>query len=111
VRNSLDKQHEGSSQSAIGNRQSAFTPSVFTRFPQRIPSEITPEFVRSEIAAGRAIIPSNINHPELEPMIIGRNFLVKINANIGNSAVASSIEEEVEKMRWATKWGADTVMD
>jgi len=72
---------------------------------------ITPEFVRSEVARGRAIIPANINHPESEPMIIGRNFLVKINANIGNSAVASSIEEEVEKMRWATKWGADTVMD
>jgi len=77
----------------------------------QIPKVITPEFVRSEVARGRAIIPSNINHPELEPMIIGRNFLVKINANIGNSAVASSIEEEVEKMRWATKWGADTVMD
>jgi phosphomethylpyrimidine synthase len=76
-----------------------------------IPDEITPEFVRDEVARGRAIIPSNINHPEAEPMIIGRNFLVKINANIGNSAVASSIEEEVEKMRWATKWGADNVMD
>jgi phosphomethylpyrimidine synthase len=76
-----------------------------------IPDEITPEFVREEVARGRAIIPSNINHPEAEPMIIGRNFLVKINANIGNSAVASSIEEEVEKMRWATKWGADNVMD
>ena len=76
-----------------------------------IPDEITPEFVRDEVARGRAIIPSNINHPESEPMIIGRNFLVKINANIGNSAVASSIEEEVEKMRWATKWGADNVMD
>src|SRR5204863_9407525 len=74
-------------------------------------AEITPEFVRSEVACGRAIIPMNINHPEIEPMIIGRNFLVKINANIGNSAVTSSIEEEVEKMRWATKWGADTVMD
>src|SRR5947209_2606238 len=80
-------------------------------FGAAIPREITPEFVRSEVARGRAIIPANINHPELEPMIIGRNFLVKINANIGNSAVASSIEEEVEKMRWATKWGADTVMD
>jgi phosphomethylpyrimidine synthase len=80
-------------------------------FGANIPWEITPEFVRSEVARGRAIIPSNINHPESEPMIIGRNFLVKINANIGNSAVASSIEEEVEKMRWATKWGADTVMD
>lgn len=76
-----------------------------------IPDYITPEFVRDEVARGRAIIPANINHPELEPMIIGRNFLLKINANIGNSAVASSIEEEVEKMRWATKWGADTVMD
>jgi phosphomethylpyrimidine synthase len=80
-------------------------------FGARIPKFITPEFVRQEVAAGRAIIPANINHPEAEPMIIGRNFLVKINANIGNSAVASSIEEEVEKMRWATKWGADTVMD
>jgi phosphomethylpyrimidine synthase len=80
-------------------------------FGASIPREITPEFVRAEVACGRAIIPANINHPESEPMIIGRNFLVKINANIGNSAVASSIEEEVEKMRWATKWGADTVMD
>jgi phosphomethylpyrimidine synthase len=93
IRNSLAHQHPGNS------------------FGAAIPSEITPEFVRSEVARGRAIIPSNINHPESEPMIIGRNFLVKINANIGNSAVASSIEEEVEKMRWATKWGADTVMD
>src|ERR1022692_2239048 len=107
VRNDLNKQHAGSSQLA----SSEFTPSVFRRFPQRIPQEITAEFVRAEVAAGRAIIPVNINHPENEPMIIGRNFLVKINANIGNSAVASSIEEEVEKMRWATKWGADTVMD
>jgi phosphomethylpyrimidine synthase len=80
-------------------------------FGARIPREITPEFVRQEVAAGRAIIPANINHPESEPMIIGRNFLVKINANIGNSAVASSIEEEVEKMTWAIRWGADTVMD
>jgi phosphomethylpyrimidine synthase len=86
VRNDLDKQHVGSSQV-----QTDYTPGIFKRFPQRIPNDI--------------------NHPELEPMIIGRNFLVKINANIGNSAVASSIEEEVEKMRWATKWGADTVMD
>ena len=92
-RNSLAHQHAGNS------------------FGAAIPQEITPEFVRSEVARGRAIIPANINHPESEPMIIGRNFLVKINANIGNSAVASSIEEEVEKMRWATKWGADTVMD
>jgi len=80
-------------------------------FGASIPKRITPEFVRDEVARGRAIIPANINHPELEPMAIGRNFLVKINANIGNSAVASSIEEEVEKMRWATKWGADTLMD
>jgi phosphomethylpyrimidine synthase len=76
-----------------------------------LPKSITPEFVREEVARGRALIPANINHPELEPMIIGRNFLVKINANIGNSAVASNIEEEVEKMRWSTRWGADTVMD
>jgi phosphomethylpyrimidine synthase len=76
-----------------------------------IPQEITPEFVRSEVARGRAIIPSNVNHLELEPMIIGRNFLVKINTNIGNSAVASSIDEEVEKMRWSVKWGGDTLMD
>ncbi len=106
-RQGLHKQHVGSTQS----HDSPYAPSVFRRFPQRIPREITPEFVRDEVAAGRAIIPANINHPESEPMIIGRNFLVKINANIGNSAVASSIEEEVEKMRWATKWGADTVMD
>jgi len=96
-RNDLRFRHVGSE--PIGNWQSA------------IGNPITPEFVRSEVARGRAIIPANINHPESEPMIIGRNFLVKINANIGNSAVASSIEEEVEKMRWATKWGADTVMD
>ncbi|MFQ1750775.1 phosphomethylpyrimidine synthase ThiC [Aeromonas veronii] len=80
-------------------------------FGARLPRNITPEFVRDEVAAGRAIIPSNINHPEAEPMIIGRNFLVKINANIGNSAVTSSIEEEVEKLVWSTRWGADTVMD
>ena len=93
TRNHLNHQHPGESFGAF------------------IPPYITPEFVRDEVARGRAIIPANINHPESEPMIIGRNFLVKINANIGNSAVASSIEEEVEKMRWATKWGADTVMD
>jgi phosphomethylpyrimidine synthase len=80
-------------------------------FGASIPKFVTAEFVRDEVARGRAIIPANINHPEAEPMIIGRNFLVKINANIGNSAVASSIEEEVEKMIWATRWGADTVMD
>ncbi len=80
-------------------------------FGALIPEQITPEFVRDEVARGRAIIPANINHPELEPMIIGRNFLVKINGNIGNSALGSSIEEEVEKMVWSTRWGADTVMD
>jgi phosphomethylpyrimidine synthase len=97
ARNDLRHRHLGSQ--PIKNRKS------------KIENPITPEFVRAEVARGRAIIPANINHPEAEPMIIGRNFLVKINANIGNSAVASSIEEEVEKMRWATKWGADTVMD
>ena len=96
--------------------QTGASPAVARRlagqaFGARIPEQITSEFVRQEVARGRAIIPANINHPESEPMIIGRNFLVKINANIGNSAVASSIDEEVEKMRWATKWGADTVMD
>ena len=92
-RNSLWRQHPGQSLGAS------------------IPREITPEFVRDEVARGRAIIPANINHPELEPMVIGRNFLVKINTNIGNSAVASSIDEEVEKMRWSVKWGGDTLMD
>ena len=92
-RNSLWRQHPGQSWGAS------------------IPREITPEFVRDEVARGRAIIPCNINHPELEPMAIGRNFLVKINTNIGNSAVASSIDEEVEKMRWSVKWGGDTLMD
>ena len=91
-------------------------PAIFRQHPghafgARIPEQITGEFVRQELAAGRAILPSNINHCELEPMIIGRNFLVKINANIGNSAVVSSIEDEVEKMVWAIRWGADTVMD
>lgn len=80
-------------------------------FGANLPEEITPEFVRQEVAEGRAIIPANINHPESEPMIIGRNFLVKVNANIGNSAVSSSIEEEVEKLVWSTRWGGDTVMD
>ena len=92
-RNRIDHQHPGQSWGA------------------KTPTFITAEYVRSEVARGRAIIPVNINHPECEPMIIGRNFLVKINANIGNSAVTSTIDEEVEKMRWATKWGADTVMD
>lgn len=89
----LDQQHKGMS------------------FGASIPDEITPEFVRDEVARGRAIIPVNINHPEVEPMIIGRNFLVKINGNIGNSALGSSIEEEVEKLTWGARWGADTVMD
>ncbi|WP_447928291.1 phosphomethylpyrimidine synthase ThiC [Vreelandella sp. EE27] len=80
-------------------------------FGASIPEEVTPEFVRSEVARGRAIIPNNINHPESEPMIIGRNFLVKINGNLGNSAVTSSIEEEVDKMTWGIRWGADTIMD
>lgn len=80
-------------------------------FGANLPKEITPEFVRREVAEGRAIIPSNINHPESEPMIIGRNFLIKVNANIGNSSVSSSIEEEVEKLVWSTRWGGDTVMD
>ncbi len=80
-------------------------------FGASIPKEITPEFVRSEVARGRAVIPANINHPEIEPMIIGRNFLVKINGNIGNSALGSSIDEEVSKMLWGTRWGADTIMD
>ena len=89
----LDEQHPGQS------------------FGASIPQEITPEFVRDEVARGRAIIPCNINHPEVEPMIIGRNFLVKINGNIGNSAVTSSIEEEVEKLTWGVRWGSDTIMD
>jgi phosphomethylpyrimidine synthase len=98
--------------SAAGNdRSSLYHQHPGQSFGASIPEFVTPEFVRDEVARGRAIIPANINHPESEPMIIGRNFLVKINANIGNSAVASSIEEEVEKMRWATLWGADTVMD
>ena len=80
-------------------------------FGASIPEFVTPEFVREEIARGRAIIPANINHPELEPTILGRNFLVKINANIGNSAVTSAAADEVEKLVWATRWGADTVMD
>ncbi len=93
IRSSLDHQHSGQS------------------FGAAIPEFVTPEFVRDEVARGRAIIPANVNHPEAEPMIIGRNFLVKINANIGNSAVLSSIDDEVEKMRWAIHCGADTVMD
>jgi phosphomethylpyrimidine synthase len=93
------------------NRSSLYHQHKGESFGASIPDFVTPEFVRDEVARGRAIIPNNTNHPESEPMIIGRNFLVKINANIGNSAITSSIEEEVEKMRWATLWGADTVMD
>lgn len=96
---------------AADDRSSLYHQHKGQSFGAAIPEYVTPEFVRDEVARGRAIIPSNINHPESEPMIIGRNFLVKINANIGNSAIASSIEEEVEKMRWSTLWGADTVMD
>ncbi len=100
----------------VGQGQTGPTNSLHHQHPGRawgavIPQTITPEFVRDEVARGRAIIPANINHPESEPMIIGRNFRIKINANIGNSAVTSTIEEEVEKMRWATLWGADTLMD
>jgi phosphomethylpyrimidine synthase len=93
------------------DRSSLFHQHRGESFGASIPEFVTPEFVRDEVARGRAIIPANVNHPESEPMVIGRNFLVKVNANIGNSAVASSIEEEVEKMRWSVKWGADTVMD
>ena len=95
----------------LAREQGLMSQHIGESFGASIPQQITPEFVRSEVARGRAIIPANINHPELEPMIIGRNFLVKINANIGNSAVSSSIEEEVEKMVWSTRWGGDTVMD
>ena len=97
--------------SAEAPRSSLFIEHKGEPFGAHIPRNITPEFVRAEVAAGRAIIPANINHAELEPMVIGRNFLVKINTNIGNSALASSIPEEVEKMLWAVKWGSDTLMD
>ncbi len=106
------RENEGRKDSGFGIKDSGKKP--YQRgesFGAKIPQMITPEFVRSEIAAGRAIIPANINHPEAEPMIIGRNFKVKINANIGNSAVTSSVAEEVEKMVWAIRWGADNVMD
>ena len=101
----LVRQSERSDRSSLNHQH------IGDSFGAAIPAFVTPEFVRDEVARGRAIIPNNINHPESEPMAIGRNFLVKINANIGNSAIASSIEEEVEKMRWSTLWGADTVMD
>ncbi|HYM02228.1 MAG TPA: phosphomethylpyrimidine synthase ThiC, partial [Stellaceae bacterium] len=94
-----------------GRTTNAPAPRDGESFGAAIPTYVTPEFVRDEVARGRAIIPANINHPETEPMIIGRNFLVKINANIGNSAVTSSVAEEVDKLVWATRWGADTVMD
>lgn len=105
IRENLNRRHIAQSQSHSGQ------PRDGEAWGAQIPDLVTPEFVRDEIAAGRAIIPANINHPESEPMIIGRNFLVKINANIGNSAVTSSMAEEVEKMVWAIRWGADTVMD
>lgn len=113
---SMDYQQDKTAEGILKHAQCGPTNLVTHQHPGQplganIPKLITPEFVRSEVAAGRAIIPANINHPEIEPMIIGRNFRVKINANIGNSAVTSSIEEEVEKLRWSTLWGADTVMD
>lgn len=103
---------EGFSPDSLVNRSHLSCQHPAGQYPGgRMPAFFTPEFVRNEIAAGRALIPANINHPEAEPMIIGRNFLCKINANIGNSAISSGIEEEVEKLRWAIHWGADTVMD
>ncbi|WP_434635111.1 phosphomethylpyrimidine synthase ThiC [Chromobacterium sp. CV08] len=114
IRENLNRRAYVASLEATGNRRLL---DLMTRqhqgqgFGARLPDEITPEFVRDEIAAGRAILPANINHPESEPMIIGRNFLVKINGNIGNSAVTSSISEEVDKMTWGIRWGADTIMD
>src|SRR2546428_347888 len=95
----------------LGRQQALEAAQGGESFGAAIPELVTPEFVRDEVARGRAIIPANINHPEAEPMIIGRNFLVKINANIGNSAVTSSIGEEVDKMTWSIRWGADTGMD
>lgn len=103
-----EKRHELAEQFGIYERDQRLAGNAFGA---TLPKVVTPEFVRSEVASGRAIIPANINHPESEPMIIGRNFLVKINANIGNSAVTSSISEEVEKLVWSIRWGADTVMD
>jgi phosphomethylpyrimidine synthase len=113
IRENMRLQNAGSDaqSSAEGPRNRLLRQHPGQPFGARIPREITPEFVRGEIARGRAILPANLNHPELEPMIIGRSFLVKINTNIGNSALASSIEDEVEKMRWSIKWGGDTLMD
>ncbi len=113
IRENLGRQiaFEAMQNGAGDERDSLYHQHAGESFGAALPKFVTPEFVREEVARGRAIIPSNVNHPESEPMAIGRNFLVKINANIGNSAIASSIEEEVEKMRWSTLWGADTVMD
>lgn len=112
IRENLGRDRElESQQNQSSQRKTAKRYHLGESFGASIPRYITPEFVRDEIAHGRAIIPANINHPECEPMVIGRQFLVKINANIGNSAIASSVEEEVEKMQWAIRWGADTVMD
>lgn len=114
IRENLNRKAYVESLKATGNKRLL---ELMTRqhagqnFGAQLPEDITPEFVRQEVAAGRAIIPNNINHPESEPMIIGRNFLVKINGNIGNSAVTSSISEEVDKMTWGIRWGADTIMD
>ena len=107
----IHSQRNGGTQQQAASANNLTSQHPGQSFGAGIPDEITPEFVRDEVARGRAIIPCNINHPELEPMIIGRNFLVKINTNIGNSAVASSIDEEVEKMCWSCKWGGDTLMD
>jgi phosphomethylpyrimidine synthase len=116
IRENLNRQHYVQSLRAAGPTGQRMAEVLLRQHPGQhfgasLPEEITPEFVRSEVARGRAIIPANLNHPESEPMIIGRNFLVKINANIGNSALGSSINEEVDKMTWAIRWGGDTVMD
>jgi phosphomethylpyrimidine synthase len=111
IRENLGREYQDRSDSSEAPRYSLFHQHRGQSFGAAIPAYVTPEFVRDEVARGRAIIPANINHPESEPMIIGRNFFVKINANIGNSAVLSSIDDEVEKMRWAIRCGSDTVMD
>ena len=111
IRENMKQQEAREENGGLSPRQRLSFSHAGESFGASIPQEITPEFVRAEIARGRAILPANINHPEAEPMIIGRNFLVKINTNIGNSAVASGIEEEVDKMRWSCLWGGDTLMD
>ncbi|GGP23652.1 phosphomethylpyrimidine synthase ThiC [Silvimonas iriomotensis] len=116
IRENMRREEYIASLQTLGDRSKRMAELMLRQHPGQsfgaaIPAKITPEFVRDEIARGRAIIPANINHPELEPMIIGRNFLVKINGNIGNSAVTSSINEEVDKMTWGIRWGADTIMD